>query len=217
MRRIVLILLPLLLTAARGQDCIVGNTQGLFGLDTGWVSSGASYAQYTQPMSGGCDCETGFLVEEIRVSLHLEAGAGVTVRALLYESDDTTGCDVPSLVLDTSEAVHFAAAPATGVYEIAVPCEFVCAVMWYRYFLAVEITALSGTVDLPFTSHNTGVPDKQAPGDPCTAYRDAGAGWEDMIGAGFGGGLPITAAVSCCGDPIEGDIDTWGEVKSLYR
>jgi len=214
MRLIVLILLPLLFVSAAAQDCVIGNSQGLFGYELGWVQSGAMYAQFTQPQADNCACDSGFEVDEVRIRLLLEAGATVTLRAHLVEADDVAGCDVPGLILETSDPVLFADASATGVYEIAIPCDFQCAVVWYRYFLVVEITGLSGVAEMPFTSANTGVPDKQAPGDPCTAYRDVGAGWEDMIMAGFGGGLPIEAAVSCCGDPIEHGVGAWGDRAS---
>lgn len=217
MRLIVIILLPLLFASAQAQDCVIGNTQGLFGYDAGWIQTGAMYAQFTQPQADNCTCDSGFVVDEIRISLRLEIDASVIVRAHLLEADDMAGCDVPGLVLDSSDPVLFADTSATGVYEIVIPCDFQCAVIWYRYFLAVEIVGLSGVAEMPFTSANTGVPDKQAPGDPCTAYRDVGAGWEDMIMAGFGGGLPIEAAVTCCGDPIEQGVGAWGEVKRLYR
>ncbi len=217
MRFYVIVVMLLISAAAQAQDCVIGNSQGLFGYETGWVQTGALFGQYSQPQADGCTCESGFEVDEIRVSLWMEAGATVTVRAHLLEADDVAGCHEPGLVLDSSEPLLFAGASATGVYEIDIPCGLQCAVVWYHYFLVVEITTLSGVVELPFTSANTGVPDKTAPGDPCTTYRDVGSGWEDMILAGFGGGLPIEALVTCCGDPIDQDVGAWGEVKRLYR
>ena len=38
-----------------------------------------------------------------------------------------------------------------------------------------------------------------------------------MIGAGFWGGLPIRATVTCCNEPIAGNADTWGRIKGIYR
>jgi len=217
MRLKAIVLILLLGVSVQAQDCLIGNTEALFGYDEGWLQAPASYAQFLDPTANNCTCDPGFVIDEVRIDLILETGATVLARALLLESDNEPACPVPGLILATSPQVLFDGAAARDAYEIVIPCGFQCAVMDDAYFLVVEVIGLTGVADLPYTSANTGVSDKQAPGDPCTAYMDTGSGWEDMILAGFGGGLPIEAAVTCCGDPIVDDADTWGWVKRMYK
>ena len=97
-----------------------------------------------------------------------------------------------------------------------IPCDFDCTIVSEDFFLVLRLTAADATVDLPFTGTETGI-HKLLPGDPCTSYRDRGAGWQDLVAAGLNGGVPITATAECCGEPIEEAGPTWSAVKKAYR
>ena len=215
MRIFTIVLMLMMSTAVMAQDCFLGNTQNVVSFEAGWLGGGVAYAQLVDPFTT-CTCDHGFEVDEVRISLVLDAGATVRLIAQLLKVNDVAGCDVPSQVLATSSELLVDGITAQGLYEIAIPCNFECALMADSYFLSVTIQEASGSVELPFTGGTTGVPEKQVPGDPCTSYRNPGTGWEDLIVAGFGGGLPIRAAITCCFDPISDGIDTWGRVKRIY-
>lgn len=215
MRIFTIVLMLVMSTAVMAQDCLLGNTQNVVSFEAGWLGGGVAYAQLTDPATA-CACEHGFTVDEVRISLVLDAGATVRLIAQLLKVNDVAGCGVPGQVLATSSELLVDGITAQGLYEITIPCDFECALMADSYFLSVTIHEAGGGVELPYTGGTTGVPEKQVPGDPCTSYRNPGTGWEDLIVAGFGGGLPILAAGTCCFDPIDDDPDTWGRVKRIY-
>jgi len=216
MRITLMLLLILASTTVQAQDCVIGNSDPVFAYDAGWVEDTTFFAQLVYPLTSGCSCTPGFVVDAIRLSLFMGVGASVQVRAQLHDVIDDSGCLSPGPVFDTSEAVLFDSVPALGLYEIAIPSSFVCALMTEPFFLVVEVVTVTGFVEMPYANSNTGVPWKQLNG-LCSAYTDTGAGWVDMVDAGFPGGMPITAEVTCCGAPIVEETDTWGTVKSLYR
>ncbi|MBK7701824.1 MAG: hypothetical protein IPI34_02460 [bacterium] len=215
MRLLMIVLLLIASTTVMAQDCVIGNTQNVVSFEAGWLGTGVAYAQFTDPITT-CFCEHGIAIDEIRISLVLDTGATVRLIAQLLKVNDVAGCDVPGQVLATSGERLVDGITAQGLYEIVIPCDFQCALMADSYFLVVTISEANGGVEMPFTGGTTGVPDKQAPGDPCTSYRNPGTGWEDLIGAGFKGGLPILALTTCY-DPIGDDFHTWGRVKRIYR
>lgn len=214
-----LLLLALMIpVAASAQDCALGNLDPVLSYDAGWIVETARFAQFVDPMSPGCSCTPGVLVEEMRVRLYLAAGGAVMLRAHMLDDDGDAACPHPGATLASSEPYLVEAVERTDLYTLSIPCGFPCAVKDETYFLVVEIMALTGSVEMPFTNGDpdTGI-DKQAPGDPCTAWRDVGSGWEDMIGGSFPGGLPIDVMTTCCGEPIAEKYDLWGDVKRIYE
>ncbi len=217
MRFTMMLLFILTCTTAVAQDCIIGNSDAVDAYDTGWIEASARFAQLVDPVSGGCVCSPGFLVGEVHLSLYMDVGASLQVQAHLLDYIDEAGTLSPGPILDSSVPVTFDGASALDLYEIVIPCNFVCALLTESYFLAVEFVGVSGFVEMAYTDVNTGVPMKRAAGGLGSSYTDVGGGWVDMVEAGFPGGLPITATASCCGDPIIEGIDTWGAIKRVYR
>ncbi len=212
-----LLLLSLALPlAATAQDCVLGNQESVGSYDAGWIVETARFAHFVDPMAAVCSCTPGVRIEDMAVRLYLEAGAGLMLRAHLHDDAGTPECPTPGQLLASSELFLAEPVERRDLYTISIPSAFQCALKNETYFLVVEVLALTGTVEIPYTQSDTGI-DKVAPGEACSAWRDVGAGWEDMIDGGFPGGLPISVTTTCCGEPIPDGSERWGDVKQYYE
>lgn len=212
------LLIPVLLltacTAAAQSECILGNLDPVVSWEPGWLQAGDAFAQFAPPELSTCDCDVGFQVLELRCPLVFAVPTRVTAQARMLSTVWSGGCPAPGQVVAVSAPVELDL--GAGLQTVSVPCDFDCTIISEDFFLVLSLTAADAVVELPYTGTDTGI-GKLLPGDPCTSYRDRGAGWQDLVAAGLNGGVPITATVDCCGEPIGEAGPTWSGVKRAYR
>jgi len=213
-RLLVSVLLLLAATAAAQPGCTLGNLDPVISWEPGWLQAGDAFAQFAPPDLGDCACDVGYQVTEIRCPLVFSGPTQVTAQAQLMNAVRVGDCPAPNQVVAASDPVVLNL--EAGLQTVAVPCAFDCTIISEDFFLVLRLTAADAVVELPFTGTVTGI-GKNLPGDPCTSYRDRGAGWQDLVAAGLNGGVPITAAAECCGVPIGDDEPSWGALKKSYR
>ncbi|MBK6897698.1 MAG: hypothetical protein IPH09_00005 [bacterium] len=215
MRLLMIVLLLIASTTVMAQDCVIGNTQNVVSFEAGWLGTGVAYAQFTDPITT-CFCEHGIAIDEIRISLVLDAGATVRLIAQLLKVNDVAGCDVPGQVLATSGERLVDGITAQGLYEIVIPCDFQCALMADSYFLVVTISEANGGVEMPHRRNHR----RAGQAGTGRSLHFLSESWDGLGGpdrGGLQGGLPILALTTCCYDPIGDDFHTWGRVKRIYR
>jgi len=173
-------------------DCILGNddlgnVQGYY--STWWVGEEA-YAYRINPADYTCTCDPGFNVRAMHMVLYLETTSTPGMVAHLMAASGT--CTTPGAIIDSSDPVTVSGIGTNGLYDIEIPCDFVCADMDAEYFLVVEFTDTNGPV---------GIVIDNSP-QSCVCYNEWGEGWKDVVDQyGFAGDIYIYADVDCCGVP----------------
>ncbi|MBK8165272.1 MAG: hypothetical protein IPK64_04795 [bacterium] len=190
--------------------CIPGNpydaaTLGYYNLYTG----NESYAILIQP-SECPTCDLGFAFSRVRMLLRLNAGAAFQISASIADVvDQGGGCYAPGAVQASSGIGAISGIATTGGYFINLTWASPCIDPGRPYFLIFSFPNLGTGVAGPYVDVNGVV--------NCESYRDAGAGWVDLVSAGFIGDPQIWAETDCCSAPVSDEGASWGGVKSLFR
>lgn len=189
-------------------DCLSGNATAT-STYSGWWGGNESYARLLPAAAPGCGCSVGLSVTTAHMLLVLQPGTDITVQARLLTAAGAPGCLSPGAVLAISLPRRIRDIAAAGVYDVAVPCDFVCAEAGQDYFLVVDfVSGVSPGLALVGGGQ----------GDDCTTWNDWGTGWNDLVGdMGFLHDLTIWADLDCCFQAILGEGGTWGGVKAMYR
>jgi len=189
-------------------DCLSGNITAA-ATYSGWWGGNESYARLLPAAAPGCDCSVGLSVTTAHMLLVLEPGTDITVQARLLTAGGTPGCLTPGEMLAISLPRRIRDIAAAGVYDVAVPCDFVCAEAGEDYFLVLDfVSGVAPGLDLVGGGTGAG----------CTTWNDWGNGWVDLVGSmGFLHDLTIWADLDCCFQAIRGEAGTWGGIKAIYR
>ncbi len=194
--------------------CFLGNLNAVAWNVTGWFTGQEAYKYLFHPWDN-CDCQWGFWVGNVHILMNFapennypyEFDCYVDLEDALW--DPAVGCWVPGIE-DCVSPLFTVTIPQTGLYDIAIPLgEFCdCAFMDYWYFLSFHFPDPMPGVGLIMDDSPT----------PCTVYNDWGAGWTDLYST-FSeiGNLIMYAEATCCDVPVDGDDDSWGKVKSIFR
>ncbi|MBK7702800.1 MAG: hypothetical protein IPI34_07870 [bacterium] len=188
--------------------CLTGNTTAT-ATYSGWWGGNESYARLLSAAAPGCNCSVGLSVTTAHMLMVLEPGADLTVQARLLTAAGAPGCLSPGSVLAISLPRRIRDIAAAGVYDVAVPCDFVCAEAGQDYFLVVDFVSGSAP-NLALVGGGEG--------HGCATWNDWGTGWIDLVGAmGFLHDLTIWADLDCCYQAIPSERGTWGGIKADYR
>ena len=53
---------------------------------------------------------------------------------------------------------------------------------------------------------------------PCLSWNNWGDGWYDLVtDFNFPGTVSMYGDVLCCSDPVDVEVESWGDIKSLFR
>ncbi len=189
-------------------DCLTGNVTAA-ATYSGWWGGNESYARLLPAAAPGCNCNVGLSVTTAHMLLVLDAGTDITVQARLLTAAGTPACRTPGTTLAMSSPRRIRGITSPGVYDVAVPCDFVCAESGQDYFLVVDfVSGVAPGLDL--VGGGTG--------HDCATWNDWGAGWIDLVGSmGFLNDLTIWADLDCCYQAIPNASSTWGGIKAIYR
>jgi hypothetical protein len=188
--------------------CLAGNATAT-ATYSGWWGGSESYARLLPAAAPGCDCNVGLSVSTAHMLMVLEPGTDLTVQARLLTAAGTSACRTPGATLAISSPHRIRGITSPGVYDIDVPCGFVCAEAGEDYFLAIDF--VSGTA--PGLALVGGGEDHD-----CATWNDWGAGWIDLVETmGFLHDLTIWAELDCCYQAIPNERGTWSGIKADYR
>ncbi len=189
-------------------DCLAGNITAT-ATYSGWWSGNESYARLLPAAAPGCACTVGISVTTAHMLLYLEPGADITVQARLLTAVGEPVCLAPGTTLAMSVPRRIRGITSPGVFDVAVPCDFVCAEAGQDYFLAIDF--VSGVA--PGLALIGG-----GAGHACTTWNDWGGGWVDLVGSmGFLHDLTMWADLDCCFQTIPAERGAWGGIKAIYR
>lgn len=201
-------------TKAAAADCQLGNTTAYYAI-TDWIYGAESYSYVFDAEQTGCVCNDGFTVEAAHMFLQFgveDVPATFDVYADFNEAAYDAGLDcwLPGPVA-CSTPVYTVTIPSAGLYDISlpmVPGDCACAYFGYKYAVTVNfVTAFASYPDLITDNVPVG----------CTSWNDYGMGWLDLQDFGLPGESTMFFDVVCCGNPVNTDATTFGDLKALYR
>ncbi len=196
-----------------GDDCLVGNDNGVFYAVPNWIWGAETYTYLFDPL-GTCGCDVGFEIDAVHMivqfgaedvpqsfNAYAEVGAAVWNDQAMRWEPGPAHCTGPVTQIEITDA---------GLYDIVLPVDD-CGCMELVHDYAISFNL----VDFLASSIDAVTDDVPEPG---SSWNDYGLGWFDLVqDFGYPGNLLIWADADCCESPVAGEPASWGEIKSYYR
>ena len=199
---------------------LVGNFSNDIGWSIpGWLVGDEEYKYLINPAMDLPNRPVGFQLLSVKMVLNFPEDVIFPYELTAYGDletavwDETLGCFVPGAE-ECIGPLTTITIPHTGLWAIELPMpDCNCAFIYdpagtpYMYLLSVHfvgpVTADLITDDFPLG---------------CTSWNNWGEGWVDLVNdSGFPGELIIWGDVNCCNDAVGVEVDSWGDIKSMFR